>query len=42
MSGIGKPIGSFQAVKHMCAEQLLRSQQAAVTAGDAASAAADP
>ncbi|MHA3019118.1 acyl-CoA dehydrogenase family protein [Mycobacterium sp. BMJ-28] len=38
----GKPIGSFQAVKHMCAEMLLRSQQAAVTAGDAASAAADP
>jgi alkylation response protein AidB-like acyl-CoA dehydrogenase len=40
----GKPIGSFQAVKHMCAEMLLRSQQAAVAAADAASAAsgADP
>ncbi len=38
----GKPIGSFQAVKHMCAEMLLRSQQAAVAAADAASAAGDP
>jgi alkylation response protein AidB-like acyl-CoA dehydrogenase len=37
----GKPIGSFQAVKHMCAEMLLRSQQIAVAAADAASAAAD-
>jgi 3-oxochol-4-en-24-oyl-CoA dehydrogenase len=36
----GKPIGSFQAVKHMCAEMLLRSQQAAVSANDAAAAAA--
>lgn len=36
----GKPIGSFQAVKHMCAEMLLRSEQAAVSAGDAARAAA--
>lgn len=36
----GKPIGSFQAVKHMCAEMLLRSQQSAVAAADAASAAA--
>lgn len=36
----GKPIGSFQAVKHMCAEMLLRSQQVAVAAGDAAVAAA--
>jgi alkylation response protein AidB-like acyl-CoA dehydrogenase len=36
----GKPIGSFQAVKHMCAEMLLRSQQIAVAAGDAAAAAA--
>ncbi|MBX9921135.1 MAG: acyl-CoA dehydrogenase, partial [Mycolicibacterium frederiksbergense] len=35
----GKPIGSFQAVKHMCAEMLLRSQQAAVAAADAAAAA---
>ncbi|MCX2928979.1 acyl-CoA dehydrogenase [Mycobacterium sp. CVI_P3] len=35
----GKPIGSFQAIKHMCAEMLLRSQQAAVAAADAAGAA---
>jgi 3-oxochol-4-en-24-oyl-CoA dehydrogenase len=32
----GKPIGSFQAVKHMCAEMLLRSEQVAVAASDAA------
>jgi alkylation response protein AidB-like acyl-CoA dehydrogenase len=38
----GKPIGSFQAVKHMCAEMLLRSQQASVAATDAAAAVADP
>ena len=36
----GKPIGSFQAVKHMCAEMLLRAQQISVAAGDAAAAAA--
>ena len=35
----GKPIGSFQAVKHMCAEMLLRSQQASVAAADAYTAA---
>jgi alkylation response protein AidB-like acyl-CoA dehydrogenase len=35
----GKPIGSFQAVKHMCAEMLLRSEQVSVAAGDAARAA---
>lgn len=35
----GKPIGSFQAVKHMCAEMLLRAQQISVAAGDAAVAA---
>ena len=35
----GKPIGSFQAVKHMCAEMLLRSEQISVAAFDAASAA---
>ena len=35
----GKPIGSFQAIKHMCAEMLLRSEQAAVAAADAARAA---
>ncbi|MDR3664631.1 MAG: acyl-CoA dehydrogenase [Mycobacterium sp.] len=37
----GKPIGSFQAVKHMCAEMLLRSQRIAVAATDVAEAAAD-
>ncbi|GAA2410012.1 acyl-CoA dehydrogenase [Mycolicibacterium llatzerense] len=37
----GKPIGSFQAVKHMCAEMLLRSQQVAVAASDVAEAAID-
>ncbi|MFN8071798.1 MAG: acyl-CoA dehydrogenase [Mycobacterium sp.] len=36
----GRPIGSFQAVKHICAEMLLRAQQIAVAAGDAAAAAA--
>lgn len=36
----GKPIGSFQAVKHLCAEMLLRAEQASVAAADAASAAA--
>jgi alkylation response protein AidB-like acyl-CoA dehydrogenase len=35
----GKPIGSFQAIKHMCAEMLLRSERASVAAGDAATAA---
>ncbi|KUH80009.1 MULTISPECIES: acyl-CoA dehydrogenase [unclassified Mycobacterium] len=37
----GKPIGSFQAIKHMCAEMLLRSEQASVAAADAARAVAD-
>jgi len=37
----GKPIGSFQAIKHMCAEMLLRSKQAAVAAADAATAAGE-
>jgi alkylation response protein AidB-like acyl-CoA dehydrogenase len=37
----GKPIGSFQAIKHMCAEMLLRSEQAAVAAADAAKAVGD-
>jgi 3-oxochol-4-en-24-oyl-CoA dehydrogenase len=36
----GKPIGSFQAVKHMCAEMLLRAQQLAVASADAAGAVA--
>ncbi len=35
----GKPIGSFQAIKHMCAEMLLRSEQVSVSAADAARAA---
>jgi 3-oxochol-4-en-24-oyl-CoA dehydrogenase len=37
----GKPIGSFQAVKHICTEMLLRSEQIAVAAADAARAASD-
>ncbi len=38
----GKPIGSFQAIKHLCAEMLCRADQAAVAASDVARAAADP
>jgi alkylation response protein AidB-like acyl-CoA dehydrogenase len=38
----GKPIGSFQAIKHMCAEMLLRSEQVSVAASDAAAAVANP
>ncbi len=34
----GKPIGSFQAIKHLCAEMLLRAEQATVAAADAATA----
>jgi 3-oxochol-4-en-24-oyl-CoA dehydrogenase len=37
----GKPIGSFQAVKHLCAEMLCRAEQVEVAAADAARAAAD-
>jgi len=37
----GKPIGSFQAIKHMCAEMLLRAEQVSVAAADAAVAASD-
>lgn len=37
----GRPIGSFQAVKHLCAEMLLRSEQASIAAADAAVAAAE-
>jgi 3-oxochol-4-en-24-oyl-CoA dehydrogenase len=37
----GKPIGSFQAVKHLCAEMLCRAEQAEVAAADAARAASD-
>jgi alkylation response protein AidB-like acyl-CoA dehydrogenase len=35
----GRPIGSFQAVKHLCVGMLCRSEQAAVLAWDAARAA---
>jgi alkylation response protein AidB-like acyl-CoA dehydrogenase len=38
----GKPIGSFQAIKHMCAEMLLRSEQISVAAADVANAVANP
>ncbi|QUR69139.1 acyl-CoA dehydrogenase [Mycobacterium spongiae] len=34
----GKPIGSFQAIKHLCAEMLCRAEQAEVAAADAARA----
>lgn len=37
----GKPIGSFQAIKHLCAEMLCRTEQVAVAATDAARAAQD-
>ena len=37
----GKPIGSFQAIKHLCAEMLCRAEQVAVAAADAAHAAVD-
>jgi len=37
----GKPIGSFQAIKHLCAEMLCRAEQLAVAAADAARAAGD-
>ncbi len=35
----GKPIGSFQAVKHLCAEMLCRAEQSEVAASDGARAA---
>jgi 3-oxochol-4-en-24-oyl-CoA dehydrogenase len=38
----GKPIGSFQAIKHLGAEMLCRAEQVAVAAADAARAASDP
>jgi alkylation response protein AidB-like acyl-CoA dehydrogenase len=38
----GKPIGSFQAVKHLCAQMLCRSELAAALAWDAARAAENP
>ncbi|WP_204081058.1 acyl-CoA dehydrogenase [Mycobacterium riyadhense] len=37
----GKPIGSFQAIKHLCAEMLCRAEQVEVAAADAARAAGD-
>lgn len=37
----GKPIGSFQAIKHLCAEMLCRAEQVEVAASDAARAAGD-
>ena len=37
----GKPIGSFQAIKHLCAEMLCRAESAAAAAWDAASTAGD-
>lgn len=37
----GKPIGSFQAIKHICAEMLCRVEQAEVAASDAARAASE-
>jgi 3-oxochol-4-en-24-oyl-CoA dehydrogenase len=38
----GKPIGAFQAVKHLCADMLVRAEQARATAWDAARAVGDP
>jgi len=35
----GQPIGSFQAIKHLCAAMLCRSEQASAIAADAATAA---
>lgn len=37
----GEPIGSFPAIKHLCAEMLCRAEQATVAAADAARADAD-
>jgi alkylation response protein AidB-like acyl-CoA dehydrogenase len=37
----GRPIGSFQAIKHLCAEMLCRTEQTGALAWDAAQAAAD-
>jgi alkylation response protein AidB-like acyl-CoA dehydrogenase len=38
----GKPIGAFQAVKHLCAEMLVRAEQARACAWDAARSLDDP
>ncbi|MDT4892564.1 MAG: 3-oxochol-4-en-24-oyl-CoA dehydrogenase [Pseudonocardiales bacterium] len=37
----GRPVGSFQAIKHLCAEMLCRSEQITALAWDAAQAAGD-
>ncbi|MDP9117013.1 MAG: acyl-CoA dehydrogenase [Actinomycetota bacterium] len=37
----GKPIGSFQAIKHLCAEMLCRAEVATAVAWDCAAAAGD-
>ncbi len=37
----GRPIGGFQAIKHLCAEMLCRAELASVVAWDAAETAAD-
>jgi alkylation response protein AidB-like acyl-CoA dehydrogenase len=38
----GRPIGAFQAVKHLCAEMLCRAESAVAVAWDAAQTADDP
>ncbi|MGW0902170.1 acyl-CoA dehydrogenase [Streptomyces sp. NPDC002853] len=38
----GRPIGQFQAVKHLCADMLVRLEQARALTWDAARAAGDP
>jgi alkylation response protein AidB-like acyl-CoA dehydrogenase len=38
----GRPIGAFQAVKHLCADMLVRAEQACATAWDGARAIEDP
>jgi alkylation response protein AidB-like acyl-CoA dehydrogenase len=38
----GRPIGTFQAVKHVCADMLVRAEQARATAWDAARALDEP
>ncbi|MCU1590114.1 MAG: acyl-CoA dehydrogenase domain protein [Frankiales bacterium] len=38
----GRPIGAFQAVKHLCADMLVRAEQAAATAWDGARALDEP
>jgi alkylation response protein AidB-like acyl-CoA dehydrogenase len=38
----GKPIGAFQAVKHMCADMLVQAESAAAVAWDAVRAQLDP